>query len=129
MSYSSYGRNVPKIASAAAGTGQQKGFDPAPRVDGRCPHVSQITVRKLNELSVEILPHPPHSSVLSPTGYHLFKHFDNFLTGKTFANQDQTKTAFVDFIESRTPNYYADGINRLALHWQKCIDSNGAYFD
>lgn len=97
--------------------------------DNARPHVSQITVRKLNELSVEVLPHPPYSPDLSPTDYHLFKHFDNFLTGRTFANQDQAKTAFVDFIESRAPNFYADGINRLVLRWQKCTDSNGAYFD
>ena len=64
------------------------------------PHVSQITVRKLNELNVEVLPHPLYSSDLSPTDYHLFKHFDNFLTGRTFANQYQAKMAIVDFIES-----------------------------
>ena len=97
--------------------------------DNACPHVSQITARKLNELSVEVLPHPPHSPDLSPTDYDLFKHFDNFLTGRTFANQDQAKTAFADFIEFRALNFYADGINRLVLRWQKCTDSNGAYFD
>ena len=85
--------------------------------DSARPHVSQITVRKLNELSVEVLPHPPYSPDLSPTDYNLFKHFDNFFTGRTFANQDQAKTAFVDFIESRAPNFYADGINRFVLHW------------
>ena len=43
--------------------------------------------------------------------------FDNFLTGRTFANQNQAKTAIVDFIESWAPNFYADGINRLVLRW------------
>lgn len=97
--------------------------------DNARPHVSQITVQKLNELSVEVLPHPPYSPDLSPTDYHFFKHFDNFLTGRTFANHDQAKTAFEEFIESREPSFYADGINRLVLRWQKCIASNGAYFD
>ena len=50
--------------------------------DNARPHVSQITVRKLNELSVEVLPHPPYSPEMSLTGYHLFKYFDNFLTGR-----------------------------------------------
>ena len=54
--------------------------------DNTRPHVSQITVRELNELSVVVLPHPPYSSDLSPTDYHLFKHFDNFLVGRTFVN-------------------------------------------
>ena len=92
-------------------------------------HKSQSENRKLNELSVEVLSHPPYFPDLSPTDYHLFKHFDIFLTGKTFANQDQAKTAFADFIESRAPNFYADRISQLVLHWQKCTDSNGAYLD
>ena len=35
-------------------------------------------------------------------------HFDNFRTGRTFANQDQAKTAFVNFIKFQAPNFYAD---------------------
>ena len=66
--------------------------------DNARQHVSQITIRKLNELSVEVLPNPPYFPNLSPTDYQLFKHFDNFLTGRNFANQ--AKTDFVDFIES-----------------------------
>ena len=97
--------------------------------DNARPHISQITVRKLNELSVEVLPHPPYSPDLSPTDYHFYKHFDNFLKGRIFANQDQAKTAFVDFIESREPNFYQEQINRLVKRWQKCTDCNGAYFD
>ena len=85
--------------------------------DNTRPHVSQITVRKLNELSVEVLPYPPYFPDFSPTDYHIFKHLDNFLTCRTFANQDQAKMAFVDFIEYRAPNFFADGINRLVLHW------------
>ena len=37
--------------------------------------------------------------------------------------------AFNDFIASRTPDFYANGINKLVSHWQKCDDSNGSYFD
>ena len=44
-----------------------------------------------------------NSPELSPTDYHLFKHFDNFLTSRTFANQNRAKTTFVDFIKSEHP--------------------------
>lgn len=97
--------------------------------DNARPHVSQTTIQKLNELGVEVLPHPPYSPDLSPTDYHLFKHFQNFLAGKCFINQDQAKKAFVDFVDSRPPSFFFDGISRLVSHWQKCADSNGAYFD
>ena len=93
------------------------------------PYISQITVRKLNELNVEVLPHPPYSPDLSPNDYHLFKYFNNFFIGRNFSNQDQVKMAFFDLIESRAPNFYVDGINRFVLRCQKCTDSNGANLD
>ena len=40
--------------------------------DNARPHFSQIIVRKLNQLNVEVLPQPLYSPDLSPTDYHLF---------------------------------------------------------
>ena len=54
--------------------------------DNARPHVSQITIHKLNELGVEVLPHPPYSLDLSPTDCHLFRHFQNFHAEKYFIN-------------------------------------------
>lgn len=85
-------RNALKVTSTAADTGQQKRFDPASHASLQA---SQITVWKLNELSVDVLPHPPYSSDFSPPEYyHLLKHFKNFLTGRTVDTQDQTQNAF-----------------------------------
>nr|XP_023017110.1 histone-lysine N-methyltransferase SETMAR-like [Leptinotarsa decemlineata] len=65
--------------------------DPILLHDNVRPHVSQITVEKLNELSVEGLPHTPYCPDLSPLDHHLVKHFDNFLTDRTIANKYQAK--------------------------------------
>lgn len=97
--------------------------------DNARPHVAQQTLQKLNELGYESLPHPPYSPDLSPTDYHFFKHLDNFLQEKCFKKQDDAKNAFNDFIASRTPEFYETGINKLVSCWQKCIASNGSYFD
>ncbi len=97
--------------------------------DNARPHVSQITLQKLNDLGYETLQHPPYSPDLSPTDYHFFKHLDSFLREKTFSNQTTVESAFKEFIESRSSEFYQTGINKLALRWQKCADSNGAYFD
>lgn len=77
---------------------------------------------------VNVLPHPPYVPDLSPTDYHLITHFDNFLTGETFNNNNQgpAKTAFIDFIKSRTPYFYVDEIRRFVLRWQMCINPNDA---
>ncbi|KOC67851.1 Histone-lysine N-methyltransferase SETMAR, partial [Habropoda laboriosa] len=81
------------------------------------PHVSQFTIRKIHELGYETLKHPPYSPDLSPTDYHFFKHFDNFLREKIFHN------TFVEFINSRTPDFYCNGIGTLVKRWKKCIES------
>ncbi|KOC69283.1 Histone-lysine N-methyltransferase SETMAR [Habropoda laboriosa] len=50
----------------------------------------------------------------------------NFLREKIF--QDAVNT-FVEFIHSRTPDFYCNGIGPLVERWRKCIESNGNYFD
>lgn len=97
--------------------------------DNARPHVAQPSLQKLNELGYETLSHPPYSSDLSPTDYHFFKHLDNFLQEKCFKSRDDAESAFDDFIASRTPDFYATGINKLVSRWQTCIESNGSYFD
>ena len=92
--------------------------------DNARPHVAQLTLQKLNELSYETtLPHLPYSPDLSLTDYHFFKHLDNFLREKCFKSRDDAESAFNDFITSRNPGFYANEINKLVSRWQKCVDS------
>lgn len=81
-------------------------------------------------MGYETLPHPPYSPDLSPTDYHFFKHLDNFLRrGKKFDNQTAGEIAFTQFLSSVQPGFYSDGIHKLTSRWQKCVESEGAYFD
>lgn len=60
-------------------------------------HTLQITMRK-SKARAEVQPHPPYSSDIAPTDqYHLFKHFQKFLAGRTVANQDHAKQRTVHF--------------------------------
>lgn len=77
--------------------------------DNSCPHVLQLTLQKLNDLSYEMLPHPLYSLNFSPTNYRFFK------------------IAFIEFIVSRTPEIYS--IEMFVSYWKKCIKSNDSYFD
>lgn len=97
--------------------------------DNARPHVSLITKKKLYELGYEILDHPPYSPDLSPTDYHFFRNLENFIREKIFRNQSDAENAFKDFVASRPPDFYATGITKLLSRWQKCIESNGLYFD
>uniref|UniRef100_A0A0N5BJA9 Histone-lysine N-methyltransferase SETMAR n=1 Tax=Strongyloides papillosus TaxID=174720 RepID=A0A0N5BJA9_STREA len=91
------------------------------------PKLSPKKVMKLRKLRYETLPHPAYSLDLSPTDYHFFKHLNNFLTEKIFRNDEDAKTVFKALIESRSPDFYADGIIKLVSRLQQCIDCNDFY--
>ncbi|KOC64628.1 Histone-lysine N-methyltransferase SETMAR [Habropoda laboriosa] len=76
-----------------------------------------------------ILLHDNKTPDLSPADYHFFKHFDNFLREKIFRDKEDAVNTLVEFINSRTPDFYCNGIGTLAKRWKKCIESNGNYFD
>ncbi|KAE9419758.1 hypothetical protein Angca_004120, partial [Angiostrongylus cantonensis] len=69
----------------------------------------------MKEFHYATLPYAQYSLDLPVTDYHFFKHFDNFLRVKCFTNHDDAKNVFNEFITSRTPEFYANGINKLFL--------------
>ena len=78
-------------------------------------------LKKLNELSYEVLPHLPHSLDLLPINYHFVKHLENFLQGKHFHNQQEAENAFQEFVKFHSMDFYARGINKLISHWQNVL--------
>ncbi|KOC62507.1 Histone-lysine N-methyltransferase SETMAR, partial [Habropoda laboriosa] len=64
-----------------------------------------------------------------PTDYHFFNHLDHFCSEKTFTNQANIENTIKEFIDTRTPTFYENGIKKLVTRLQKCVDCNGSYFD
>ncbi len=82
--------------------------------------MTRVTQTKLNNLGIEVLPHPPYSPNLSPPNFHFFKHLDNFKTNRQFQNHAAVEEAFKEFIESRDVDFYRKGINDL-IHVGKSV--------
>ena len=78
------------------------------------PHVGKVVKEKLTELGWKFLPHPPYSPYLAPSDYHLFQSLSNDLRGKNFQNQSDLKRYFQDFFNSKSREFFANGIRR----WQ-----------
>ena len=97
--------------------------------DNARPHVGKITQKKLATLDIEVLPHPPYSPDLSPTDYHMFRHLDNFLRNKIFKDRIAIENDVKEFFDSQKPEFYREGIEKLVGRWQKCVYSDGTYFD
>ncbi len=54
----------------------------------------RLLKKKLSDLGIEVLPHPPYSPDLSPTDYHLSKHLDSFLRNKKLDDQRAVEKTF-----------------------------------
>ena len=88
------------------------------------PHGTQSTLQKLNELGHKVFPHlASHQPTTTSSSTSA-----TFLQRKCFPNQQDTKIAFQEFVESWSIDFFAPGINKLISYWQKCVDCNGSCF-
>ena len=93
------------------------------------PHIAKMIPVNIAELNGEIMFHSLYSPDLSPTDFHLFLSLDNHMKNKTFNIEDDLKTGVHNFFQSRTKDFYKNGIIKLLNHWEKAIESEGSYFD
>jgi len=95
--------------------------------DNARPHVSKLTQRKLTDLKWQVVPHPPYSPDLAPSDYHLFRSMTHFLDGQKFEDETEVETAVSAFFESRTPDFWTNGILSLGERWRQVVANNGTY--
>jgi len=74
----------------------------------------------------EVLSHLPYSRDLAPSDFHFFPHLSD-LKGTHFTSDDEVKQAVTSWIKQRTPQFFIDGMRKLVLRWEKCIERQGDY--
>ncbi|EYC14830.1 hypothetical protein Y032_0039g29 [Ancylostoma ceylanicum] len=93
------------------------------------PHLTRDLTTKMYQCGFEILPYPSHAKDLLPSHYYFFPHLIKYMENKDYAKALEVRKDFHNFISTRTPNFFADGMNELASRWNQCIESNGHYID
>ena len=78
------------------------------------------TMVKLNELSFELLPHPPYFPNLAPSDYWLFADLNKILQGK-FGCYEELIAETEAYFESKDESSYKKGIEKLEKRWNECI--------
>ena len=68
-------------------------------------HKSLATMAKLNELSRELLPHPPYSLDLAPSDYYLFADLKKMLQGKRFYSNEEVITETNAYFEAKDKSF------------------------
>ena len=90
-------------------------------------HKSMKTMVKLNELSFELLPHPPYSPNLAPNDYWIFADLKKILQGKGFGSNEEVIAETEAYFETKNELFYKKGIGKLEKHWYECITLEGNY--
>jgi transposase len=97
--------------------------------DNGRPHTARATIDALETLKFEVLSDPPYSPDLAPSDFHFFPHLKKDLKGTHFTSDDEVKQAVTSWIKQRTPEFFADGVRKLVLGWEKCIEGQGDYVE
>ncbi|GFY56452.1 histone-lysine N-methyltransferase SETMAR [Trichonephila inaurata madagascariensis] len=97
--------------------------------DNARPHVERVARNTIQRLGWETLCHPPYSTDLAPSDYHLFHSPDSHIRGKYCTNEADVRQAFTDFFASHIPEFYRKGIEQLKTLWRKGLDVDGDYFE
>ena len=92
-------------------------------------HKSLATMAKLNELSFELLPHPPYSPDLAPSDHYLFADRKKMLQGKRFYSNEEVITETNAYFEAKDKSFYNNGIEMLEKRWTDCDALEGDYDD
>ena len=97
--------------------------------DNAPSHKSMKTMFKLNELSFELLPHPPYSPDLAPSVYWLFADLEKMLQGKKFSSNEEVIAETEAYFESKDESFYKKGIKKLEKRCNECITLAGNYIN
>ena len=65
------------------------------------------------QLGWEKLSHPPYSSDIAPSDYHLFRSMQHFTDGKEYPLREALETDLQHFFSGKHADFYKNGINKL----------------
>lgn len=97
--------------------------------DNAPSHTSKRVRDTLDALGWEVLPHAPYSPDLAPSDYHLFSSMRHALADQHFQNYEEVEKWVADWFASKNEKFYWDGIHMLPERCEKCVASDGQYFE
>jgi histone-lysine N-methyltransferase SETMAR len=87
------------------------------------------TVKTIQKLNFELLPHPPYSPNLAPSDYHLFDSLKKALRGRRFRSDEEVRQAVHTWLCDQTKTFFSDGIKKLVERCKKCVDKQGDFVE
>ena len=97
--------------------------------DNAPSHTAKPVRDTLEALSWEVLAHAAYSPDLAPSDYHLFASMGHALAEQLFGSYEDVKKWLDEWFAAKGEDFYWRGIHKLSERWEKCVTSNGAYFE
>ncbi|GBN11604.1 hypothetical protein AVEN_245636-1 [Araneus ventricosus] len=81
-----------------------------------------MTAWMLYKLEWDLMQHPPYIPDMAPSDFYLFSHLQPHLDGAIFNSNEEVINEVDLFLDSRTPQFFAEGIEKLSKRWQTIVD-------
>lgn len=95
--------------------------------DGAPCHWAPNVKRKMHQLRIEVMHHPPYSPDLAPSDYILFRDLKNFMKSAPTKSETEMQSKVASYFASKTQSYYERAIDKLREKAEAVIESNGCY--
>jgi hypothetical protein len=96
--------------------------------DNARPHVAKGTKDVICSLGWEVLPHAAYSPDRAPSDYRLFRSLQHHLADTHFKTVEEVRKRIDEFIASKPPYFFRDGIRQLPERWSEVVENNDEYF-
>ena len=93
--------------------------------DNAPAHRALATQKKLAYLGFQCLDHPPYSSELAPSYYHLFPGLEKQLKGRHFSSDTEVTAAAETWLDGQICDFVLSGLQMLEQLAKKCIELRG----
>jgi len=97
--------------------------------DNAPAHTAKPVKKLLSAMSWEVLSHAAYSSDLALSDFHLFRSMAHGLAKQQFKTYEEVKIWLDSWFSSKEEKFFWDGIHNLPKRWEKCVASDGAYFE
>ncbi|KAK5975875.1 hypothetical protein GCK32_022478, partial [Trichostrongylus colubriformis] len=92
--------------------------------DSSCGYIGNSLIHILCEWGFECIPYPSDSPDLLPHAQYVSHHFSGYLLNKK--KIDDVNEEFCEFLKTKPPSFYEDGLRNLPERWLNCMKSRGS---
>lgn len=97
--------------------------------DNAPAHTCRMTMETIDDLGIQILPHPPYSPDLAPADFFLFPETKREIKGRHFGSDEELNNCIMGIFTRISRHGFHEKFQRWTHRWQKCITSDGFYFE